>query len=353
MATINFAWWNLQNFFDTSDDPISKDFKYTAAYGWVQEVFEAKRANLAQALNATHNGARLDLLAVAEIEKDALLEDLIDEMGDHDLKVVSDPSGTSDLRGIDVAIAYNRRKLEIKSKSSEVVHLRYRTRDIFSVVFKVLDTDEELVVIASHWPSRKLGRYRSEPIRCAVAEHIAYLVESYVKADPEEYERLRAENELSRVREKWETKVMVVGDFNDEPGDRSVVDHLRASNDLDRVIGETNDIDGFERHTADYRAREVFLFNTAWKFLPLRNVGTYFMDELRSGEKFANRYQVLDQLVVSRGLLTGSGLTLDLDSVDVFRDSLVATRSKRPRGFRKDTRKGTSDHLPLTAVLKY
>ena len=57
---------------------------------------------------------------------------------------------------------------------------------------------------------------------------------------------------------------MVVGDFNDEPSDRSVVDHLRASNDLDRVIGKTNDIDGFKKETGDYRAQDVFLFNAGF-----------------------------------------------------------------------------------------
>lgn len=207
------------------------------------------------------------------------------------------------------------------------------------------------MVIASHWPSRMRGKYRTEPLRCAVAEHLAFLVEGHVKVEPEQYEALRDQNDLDPVLAKWDAKVLVVGDFNDEPGDRSVVDHLRASHDLDRVIGETNDIDGFKDETADYRAQEVFLYNATWKFLPAQKTGTYFIDGLRSGEKFPNRYQVLDQLVATRGLLTGSGLSLDRDSVNVFNDPLVATSSGRPRGFSKSTKKGTSDHLPLTAVL--
>jgi hypothetical protein len=178
-------------------------------------------------------------------------------------------------------------------------------------------------------------------------------VEAHVKVEPEVYEQLRAQDDLAAVMRTWETKVIVVGDLNDEPSDRSVVDHLRASNDLDRVVGRTNDIDGFEAETADYRGQEVFLFNATWKFLPQQQVGTYFLDSLSSGEKLANRYQVLDQLIASRGLVTGSGLTLDLDSVDIFDDSLVATPSGRPRPFKKKTKKGTSDHLPLTAVLRY
>ncbi len=354
MGTINLTWWNLQNFFDTDDDPISKDFEYTAEHGWTEEVFEAKKANLAQALSATHGGAGPELLVVAEIEKDKLLEDLIEEMGNPNLKVVKDSSGTRDLRGIDVAMAYDERKLTLRSKVSHLVHLRYRTRDIFEVVFEVNETGEILVVIGSHWPSRSLGKYRSEPLRCAVAEHIAYLVEEHVKVRPQTYEGLRAQNNLDPVREKWEKKGMVVGDFNDEPGDRSVVDHLRASNELDRVTGKTNDIDGFEDETADYRKQEVFLFNATWKFLPQQNVGTYFLQTLRTGEELANRYQMLDQLVVTRGLLTGSGLSLDPVSVQIFGDTLVATRpGRRPRPFSKNTKKGTSDHLPLTAVLRY
>ena len=356
MGTVNVVWWNLQNFFDTDDDPISKDFEYTAEHGWTKEVFEAKKANLAKALNAVHDRAGPELLAVCEIEKDELLEELIAEMGNTHLKVVKDPSGTSDLRGIDVAMAYDNRKLKVVPQStvSHLVHLRYRTRDIFEVKFTVKDTDEELVVFAGHWPSRSRGQYESEPLRVAVAEHVAFLVESHVKFAPDDYEKYRKQDRLKPVRDKWATKVMVVGDFNDEPSDRSVVDHLKASNDLDRVVGPTNDIDGFEDETAGYRDQDVFLFNAAWKFLPQKNVGTYFIDSARGRGKFTNRYQVLDQLVVSRGLLSGGGLTLDLDSAGIFCHKLVAKgKLGRPRGFDKKKKTGTSDHLPLTAVLRY
>jgi endonuclease/exonuclease/phosphatase family metal-dependent hydrolase len=353
MGSINLTWWNLQNFFDTDDDPISKDFEFTAEYGWTDEVFEAKKTNLANALNATHAGAGPELLVVCEIEKDTLLEALIASMGKPHLKVVRDPTGTSDLRGIDVAVAYDDRKLRVTDQTSHVVHLRYRTRDIFEVVFEVIETGETLVVIGSHWPSRSQGKYRSEPLRIAVAENIAYIIESHVKVLPQEYEDLRAANNLTPVQEKWETKVMVLGDFNDEPGERSVIDHLRASKERERVIGATNDIDGFKAQTADYRAQDVFVFNAAWKFMAQQNTGTYFLDSLSSGERLANRYQVLDQLVASRGLISGHGLTLDLDSVDIFRDALVATTSRRPRRFDKKKRTGTSDHLPVMAVLRY
>ncbi len=352
MGTINVVWWNLQNFFDTDNDPISKDFAYTPANGWTPGAFEAKKANLAAALRATHGGAGPELLAVAEIEKDSLLEQLIAQMGNGHLKVVRDTEGKkkSDLRGIDVAIAYDDRKLKPTAMASHLVHLRYRTRDIFEVDFELPETGETLTVMASHWPSRSLGKYRSEPLRIAVAEHISYLTEAHVKVEPEEYERLREATDLAPVAQRWEAKVMVVGDFNDEPGDRSVVDHLRASSELDRVGGETNDIDGFKKETGDYRAQEVFLFDAMWKFLAQQEAGSYFLSQTRNGDQMTRRFQMLDHLVVSRGLLAKSGLRLDVDSVGIFRDALVATKGGRPRPFDIAKKTGTSDHLPVTAV---
>src|SRR6266540_696960 len=107
MGTIRVAWWNLENLFDTKDDPISRDFEYTPANGWTEQAFKAKKQNLAAALNELHGGQGPELLGVAEVEGDQVFEQLIAETGNSHLKVVEDPSGTSDLRGIDVSLAYD------------------------------------------------------------------------------------------------------------------------------------------------------------------------------------------------------------------------------------------------------
>jgi endonuclease/exonuclease/phosphatase family metal-dependent hydrolase len=69
-------------------------------------------------------------------------------------------------------------------------------------------------------------------------------------------------------------------------------------------------------------------------------------------EAFANRYQVFDQFVVSRGLLTEPGLRPDTASVRIIDDERVGTTSKTTRGDR-GTKHGASDHLPITATLVY
>jgi Endonuclease/Exonuclease/phosphatase family len=353
VGSIRVAWWNLENLFDTVDDPISRDFDFTPSEGWTATAYKAKKQNLAAALNELHGGLGAELLGVAEVEGDTVFEELIAETGNTHLKVVKDPSGTSDLRGIDVSLAYDDRKLSVVDKHSHVVHLRYQTRDIFEVVFKVKDTNEEFVVIASHWPSRRHGRLESEPLRIAVAENIAFLVRDHVRLDSVTYEQLRAQNKLGPVKDKWETPVLLFGDFNDEPFDLAVVDHLQASSELDRVVGPTNEIKKFEKETADYRGGDTFLYNASWRFLEPENLGTFYITSTPAGEVFPNRYQVLDQIICTRRLLKPTGLRLDLTSIDIHRTLTVATPSDRPRPFDRNTLKGTSDHLPVVATLDY
>lgn len=353
VPSLRVAWWNLENLFDTVDDPISRDFEFTPAHGWTDEAYAAKRANLAAALDELHGGQGPELLGVAEVEGDAVFADLLAATGSPHLRVVEDPGGTSDLRGIDASLAFDDRKLRVVERRSHVVYMRYRTRDIFEVVFELVDSGERFVVMASHWPSRRIGRRESEPLRIALAENLSYLVREHLLVDSITYEQLREAGDLAPVLERWETPVLLLGDFNDEPSDSSVVDHLQASSELDRVIGPTNDIDGFRAQTADYRNIDAFLYNPCWRFLAPENVGSFFISSTPAGEVFANRYQVLDQIIASRGLLKPSGLRLDLESVDLYRAPSVATPTGRPRPFNRSTLKGTSDHLPLVATLQY
>jgi len=89
-----------------------------------------------------------------------------------------------------------------------------------------------------------------------------------------------------------------------------------------------------------------------WRFTGQQNVGTHFFSGSATSVE-TNRYSLLDQIVTSRGLLHATGLRLDLTTVAIFNNNLVATPSGRPRKFDRQTKKGTSDHLPVTAVLRF
>jgi hypothetical protein len=62
MGVIRVAWWNLENLFDTVDDPISRDFEFTPAAGWTPQAYQAKKQNLAAVLNELHGGQGPELL---------------------------------------------------------------------------------------------------------------------------------------------------------------------------------------------------------------------------------------------------------------------------------------------------
>lgn len=360
---IRFAWWNLQNYFDTDDDPISNDFDYTPAKGWTPQRFIEKRNRLVDALVSLADPGGIDLLGVCEIEKDGMLQDLCDgaNLG---LTVATDPSGTTDLRGIDTAIAFNPQKLALEEVASHVVTLRYATRDILEIRFRHLQTDEPLIVFATHWPSRRLGRYDSEPQRISVAEQIAYRVQHNLKLDAKSYEAARAADDFTSVLSRWNTPVLILGDFNDEPGDRSVVEHLRASNDESYVTGTPNGMASFYKETSQYRARDVFLFNAVAQYYGIPLLCTYFFSGGRDGPKPTNRYNILDQVVVSRGLLGHGRLRLDTDSVRIVRSPSFATPSGRPRPYQFPRPKavgdpppagnaqGLSDHLPVIGTIR-
>jgi hypothetical protein len=169
----------------------------------------------------------------------------------------------------------------------------------------------------------------------------------------EEYLKAKAAADLAVVQSRFDTPILIMGDFNDEPCDASVVVHLQASSELDRVVGSTNRLTKFETEVATYRGDDTWLYNACWKFLAPENVGTFFIESTGTGERFANRYQVLDNFVASRGLLLPGGITLEPASVAIYNSSSVATPAGRPRRFDKKTRKGTSDHLPIIAQLTY
>jgi hypothetical protein len=77
MGSIRVAWWNLENLFDTQDDPIARDFDFTPAQGWTPQTFAAKKQNLAAVLDELRGGLGPELLGVCEVEGDDVFEDLL------------------------------------------------------------------------------------------------------------------------------------------------------------------------------------------------------------------------------------------------------------------------------------
>lgn len=356
MTDIKVAFWNLQNLFDITASPIAADMEFTPAHGWTQAALDAKLNNLAQIINLMHGGQGPDLLGICEIENEALVNRLIAATGRTDLKVAS-YQDSPDIRGIDVSLIYSDRVFQQdQGAASHLVHLRYPTRDIFEVPLTVKANQAKLRVLVNHWPSRRQGRWETEPLRITVAEHCGRLIDQYLKLKRDDFLALpNTPASLTHLNTLWNRNVIVMGDFNDEPFDRSLLEYLQATKDLDLLEEAIKKGSGGNQipTAKTYLGKKPYLFNCMWASLGQSDTGSFYFGGDQDTPKPSHTMNLLDQFIISRGLYYGEqGLKLDLASVEIFTPPMMTTPSGRPRPFDRHTKKGYSDHFPIQCVIQ-
>ncbi|PKN48131.1 MAG: endonuclease/exonuclease/phosphatase [Deltaproteobacteria bacterium HGW-Deltaproteobacteria-17] len=310
--SLYLAFWNLENLFDTETAPrpeklqkvIGKDLA-----GWDEDLLALKLAQLAKVICAMNNGAGPDILGVCEVENVNVLHRLceaIHSAGGRTYKVAH--ADTGDNRGIDVAFLYDPKVAKTSKKEwfQHWVVKRYATRELFQVNFSV--GDKKLVLIGNHWPSRSAGQYESEPFRIIAGETLAYWVE--------------------RIHEEQgdDVGIVVMGDFNDEPFNRSLNEYALGTSDPAQVLAGKNH----------------YLLNLMW---PLCGAG-------QGSLLYNGRWNMLDQILVSRGIVAGSsGWTVDGGATIEGRPMIEKKKGSGPRRFGmgkgKVDVKGFSDHFPV------
>ena len=305
MSLLNVAFWNLQNLFDTQLSAIAADFDYTPAEGWTDQNKNQKLDNLSAVINSMFGGAGPDLLGICEIENKDIGLELLGRLNNNRLRLAHVDS--PDIRGIDCSLIYSLDKFRSVTQSDiteHLVHNRYPTRDIFEVHLEVRNSGAELIVMVNHWPSRSRGRYESEPYRITVANHCGKIIDDLLKVDRQTYLGLN-NNQVSRdlLNARWNRNVLVMGDLNDEPYDRSVLEELQASKGLDHL--EELVSPGALPRVDRYLRKQAYLFNAMWPYMSQPDQGSYHYG------KSVNTMNMLDQIIVSRGLYYGeSGLKM-------------------------------------------
>jgi predicted extracellular nuclease len=213
---ITIGFYNLENLFDTKDDPakLDDDFTPEGFKKWNEKRYAKKLKKLGKVISKIgekETGEPPALLAVAEIENATVLEDLINvkSLKHHDYGVVHFDS--PDERGIDVGLIYRKECFTVSKAATKTVWLetdtgeRDYTRDILQVTGNLMGTEVHLLV--NHWPSRRKGANETSHKRIAAAQENRKIIEA-----------IRQEDEDARI--------LVLGDFNDGPYDESVKDHL-------------------------------------------------------------------------------------------------------------------------------
>lgn len=374
MDNINVAFWNLQNVFDVTPSEISTDLDFTPEKGWTSEVLDLKLENLASIIDSMFENQGPDILGLCEIENKALVKQLLNKMTHKGYAIAHDNS--EDLRGIDCSLIYRKSVIKLdpdEKPRGHLVHLRFRTRDIFEVPLRIKENDSALKIFVNHWPSRYRGAAESDAFRISVAAHLGRLVDGHLKIERKRLTNLsNTKKSRDELESKWSQNILIMGDFNDDPFNRSLLDILNAGNNIDKLEQSLSfkkgsnlisSYDKYLRHTAS-------LYNYAWKLLGQSGVGTIFY----SSSSDARTKQVFDQILGSRGLHFGKqGLKTLENSFNVFAPKQMWSNSRlsqkigddhpfmvRPSRFtypkpgqkKPDKLKGYSDHFPVTIKLK-
>lgn len=205
---VQLLFWNVENLFDTRDDSLTRDDEYVpySMRAWKYERYTRKLHHVYKTLVAMGGWQMPDVVCLAEVENRRVLEDLLSEtpLLRHGYRIVHRDS--EDRRGIDLAVLY--REQQITLLDSTFISLHFpgedykKTRDILYLKF-IPEAGDTLHLFVNHWPSRYGGGRATAGYRAYAAAQLHRQVARIYDADAD-------------------AKVIVTGDFNDEPDDPSL-----------------------------------------------------------------------------------------------------------------------------------
>lgn len=282
-----FAFYNLENLFDTKDDKqtLDDDFTKDSFKKWNEKRFRKKISNLAKVIakiGIDKTGFPPMFLGVAEVENSFVLDTLVQSKHLKKKGYGYVHFDSPDERGIDTALLYRKKFVEIITKETHTLYItneqgeRDFTRDILHVKAKL--EGHEFHILVNHWPSRRRGASETSQKRIAAAEKNLEVINAIL-----------AEDENARV--------FIMGDFNDDPHSESVqkltttnlynpmevlfskyegsLNHKDSWHLFDQIIISHNFLQGspnrFQFKSAHiYNPREIKEHKERFKHLPLR-----------------------------------------------------------------------------------
>ncbi len=152
-------FYNVENLFDTINDPHKLDDEFTpnGSKKWNSERYHKKINDLSKVIAAVDSIELPEIVGLAEIENDAVLQDLIStkKLKKGKYSVIHEES--PDIRGIDVTLLYRRKAFrEISHKTFPVLDSsdkKFKTRDILYIK-GIAESTDTLNIFVNHWSSR-------------------------------------------------------------------------------------------------------------------------------------------------------------------------------------------------------
>lgn len=306
-SIIRMVFWNVENFFDTLDDPATEDEDFTpdGERKWSSYRYWQKRNNITKTLWNIGTWCPPEIIAIAEVENRKICEDLIDKppLNKVTYKIIHEES--RDRRGIDIAMLYQPDKFELIDYSCLQIPFQdslFISRDILYVVGNTPQKDT-LHIFVNHWPSRYGGRAATSNYRNEAALFLKKLADS--------------------LQHMNQPNIIITGDFNDYPDDESIYLKLGANSTKDTI-------------------KDGKLYNLM-AFTDIR-FGTH---------SFQGKWGNLDQWIVSGYLLNNylvSGYIYNMDWLLKTNSTGGTTTNRTYQG--PAWKGGYSDHLPIVLDLK-
>ncbi len=309
-ATYGVAFYNLENLFDTinNNGKYDKEFSPSGSYRWDGKKYWSKINNIAYAISQMPNKVTPQgpaVIGVSEIENITVLQDLVkaDAIKDKNYQIVHHDS--PDARGVDVAMLYNPKMFRVINVTNhrlvvpELPH--FRTRDQMCVVG--LLGGSRVAVIVNHWPSRRGGEKESSWLREAAANLSKSIADSLYKIDPK-------------------IGVIVLGDLNDDPNNKSCAEVLGAVKKIENTV-------------------EGGFFNPFWEKLD-KGIGSYI---------YRGQWDLFDQIIINKNLVDGA-CGLKYYGAEVLNRQFLLQQEGQYKGYPLRTfssgawSNGYSDHLP-------
>lgn len=316
MQMYGVAFYNLENLFDTINNNGKYDHEFSpeGKNNWNGHKYRSKIKNLSYAISqmvtkATPMGPAV--IGCSEIENKSVLEDLVaaDAIKDWNLQIIHHDS--PDLRGVDVSLLYNPRffkPIRTTNHTLSVPELPYfKTRDQMCVVG--LLGGERVGIIVNHWPSRRGGSKESSWLREAAAALSKQIADSLLQVDPN-------------------MGIIIMGDLNDDPSDRSCSVTLGAVKNPEECQPG-----GF--------------YNPFWKKLD-DGIGSYI---------YRGSWDLFDQIIINQNLLPEGGSKLKFRNAEVLNKEFLKQADGQYRGYPHRTfsggawTNGYSDHFPTEIYL--
>ncbi len=301
-----FAFYNLENLFDTINNPTTLDDDFTPQSDkkWNQKKYTNKLKKLSRVISQIGYDKIKHppvLIGVAEVENRRVLEELINTPFLKEKGYGFVHFESPDERGIDTALLYRKKYITLlKSKkySLQIKNtngLRDYTRDILYVQASL--HNYVFNVLVNHWPSRKEGAEITSYKREAAAQKNKEIIAQVKEQEPD-------------------ARFIVMGDFNDDPKSKS----------LKKLAEE--------------------LYN------PMELLLTKYEGSLN----YKGQWNLFDQILVSTNFLQQYGNDFRFENAEIFNKTILKEYSGKYKGnpFRTYVGDkylgGYSDHFPVYGI---